>query len=152
MEALNKESEFAAPVLTWSDLREKSTVNVCKELMNHEDVLLKLETKIINNGKGMHVHPLTGFARSWKQCCMVPSFICYLKKHFTFTVRFFIFIYALTILYYNYNWPRQMTRGWVLLLLNIKLHVKGFNKLIERLRFTFTAYGKRQKSVENFSE
>ena len=36
----------------------------------------------------MHVHPLTGFARSWKQCCMVPSFICYLKKHFTFTVRF----------------------------------------------------------------
>ena len=31
----------------------------------------------------------TGFARSWKQCCMVPSFICYLKKHFTFTVRFF---------------------------------------------------------------
>ena len=35
------------------------------------------------------VHPLTGFARSWKQCCMVPSFICYLKKHFTFTVRFF---------------------------------------------------------------
>ena len=52
MEALNKESEFAAPVLTWSDLREKSTVNVCKELMNHDDVLLKLETKIINNGKG----------------------------------------------------------------------------------------------------
>ena len=38
--------------------------------------------------KVMHVHPLTGFARSWKQCCMVPSFICYLKKHFTFTVRF----------------------------------------------------------------
>ena len=29
-----------------------------------------------------------------------------------------------------YNWPRQMTRGWVLLLLNIRLHVKGFNKLI----------------------
>ena len=41
-----------------------------------------------------------------------------------------ISIYALTILYYNYNWPRQMTRGWVLLLLNIKLHLKGFNKLI----------------------
>ena len=41
-----------------------------------------------------------------------------------------ISIYALTILYYNYNWPRQMTRGWVLLLLNIRLHVKGFNKLI----------------------
>ena len=39
--------------------------------------------------KVMYVHPLTGFARSWKQCCMVPSFICYLKKHFTFTVRFF---------------------------------------------------------------
>ena len=41
-----------------------------------------------------------------------------------------ISIYALTILYYNYNWSRQMTRGWVLLLLNIRLHVKGFNKLI----------------------
>ena len=60
MEALNKESEFAAPVLTWaqkrSDLREKSTVGkfVRSSLqgLNHEDVLLKLETKIINNGKG----------------------------------------------------------------------------------------------------
>ena len=59
MEALNKESKFAAPVLTWaqkrSDLREKSTlgkfVNSLQGL-NHEDVLLKLETKIINNGKG----------------------------------------------------------------------------------------------------
>ena len=48
MEALNKESEFAAPVLTWaqkrSDLREKSLQG-----LNHEDVLRKLETKIINN-------------------------------------------------------------------------------------------------------
>ena len=60
MEALNKESEFAAPVLTWaqtrSDLREKLTVGkfVRSSLqgLNHEDVLLKLETKIINNGKG----------------------------------------------------------------------------------------------------
>ena len=60
MEVLNKESEFAAPVLTWaqkrSDLREKSTVGkfVRSSLqgLNHEDVLLKLETKIINNGKG----------------------------------------------------------------------------------------------------
>ena len=60
MEALNKESEFAAPVLTWaqkrSDLREKSTVGkfVRSSLQgsNHEDVLLKLETKIINNCKG----------------------------------------------------------------------------------------------------
>ena len=50
-------SEFAAPVLTWaqkrSDLREKSTVGkfVRSSLqgLNHEDVLLKLETKIINN-------------------------------------------------------------------------------------------------------
>ena len=86
MEALNKESEFAAPVLTWaqkrSDLREKSTVGKfvrsSLEGLNLEDILLKLET----------------------------------------------------ILYYNYNWPWQMTRGWVLLLLNIRLHVKGFNKLI----------------------
>ena len=60
MEALNKESEFAAPVLTWaqkrSDLREKLTVGkfVRSSLqgLNHENVLLKLETKIINNGKG----------------------------------------------------------------------------------------------------
>ena len=60
MEALNKQSEFAAPVLTWaqkrSDLREKLTVGkfVRSSLqgLNHEDVLLKLETKIINNGKG----------------------------------------------------------------------------------------------------
>ena len=60
MEALNKESEFAALVLTWaqkrSDLREKLTVGkfVRSSLqgLNHEDVLLKLETKIINNGKG----------------------------------------------------------------------------------------------------
>ena len=60
MESLNKESEFEAPVLTWaqkrSDLREKSTVGkfVRSSLqgLNHEDVLLKLETKIINNGKG----------------------------------------------------------------------------------------------------
>ena len=52
MEALNKESEFAAPVLTSaqkrSDLREKSTVGkfVRSPLQgsNHEDVLLKLET------------------------------------------------------------------------------------------------------------
>ena len=57
MEALNKESEFAMPVLTWaqtrSDLREKSTVGkfVRSSLqgLNHEDVLLKLETKIVNN-------------------------------------------------------------------------------------------------------
>ena len=55
-----KESEFAAPVLTWaqkrSDLRERSTVGkfVRSSLqgLNHEDVLLKLETKIINNCKG----------------------------------------------------------------------------------------------------
>ena len=56
MEALNKESEFAAPVLTWaqkrSDLRDKSSVgkfvrSALQEL-NHEDVLVKLETKIIN--------------------------------------------------------------------------------------------------------
>ena len=55
MEALNKQNEFAAPVLTWaqkrSDLREKSTVGkfVRSSLqgLNHEDVLLKLETKII---------------------------------------------------------------------------------------------------------
>ena len=47
-------------MLTWpqkrSDLREKSTVGkfVRSSLqgLNHEDVLLKLETKIINNGKG----------------------------------------------------------------------------------------------------
>ena len=60
MEALNKESEFAAPVLTWaqkrSDLREKLTlgkfVRSSLQGLNHEDVLLKLETKIINNGKG----------------------------------------------------------------------------------------------------
>ena len=32
--------------------REVNGRGVCKELMNHEDVLLKLETKIINNGKG----------------------------------------------------------------------------------------------------
>ena len=83
MEALNKESEFAAPVLTWaqkrSDVRERSTV-----------------------GK---------FVRSSLQGLRIS-------------------IYALKILYYNYNWPRQMTRRWVLLLLNIRLHVKGFNKLI----------------------
>ena len=56
MEAINKESKFAAPVLTWaqkrSGLREKSTVGkfVRSSLqgLNHEDVLLKLETKIIN--------------------------------------------------------------------------------------------------------
>ena len=29
-----------------------------------------------------------------------------------------------------FSTTRQMTRGWVLLLLNIRLHVKGFNKLI----------------------
>ena len=60
MEALNKESKFAAPVLTWaqkrSDLKEKSTVGkfVRSSLqgLNHEDVLLKLKTKIINNCKG----------------------------------------------------------------------------------------------------
>ena len=60
MEVLNNESEFAAPVLRWaqkrSDLREKSTVGkfVRRSLLglNHEDVLLKLETKIMNNGKG----------------------------------------------------------------------------------------------------
>ena len=60
MEALNKESEFAAPVLTWaqkrSDLRERSMVGkfVRSPLqgLNHEDVFLKLETKIINNCKG----------------------------------------------------------------------------------------------------
>ena len=86
MEALNKESKFAAPVLTWaqkrSDLREKSTVGKfvrsSLEGLNLEDILLKLET----------------------------------------------------ILYYNYTWPWHMTRGWVLLLLNIRLHVKGFNQLI----------------------
>ena len=55
-----RKSEFAAPVLTWaqkrSDLTEKSAVGklVRSSLqgLNHEDVLLKLETKIINNGKG----------------------------------------------------------------------------------------------------
>ena len=60
MEALNKESDFAAPVLTWaqkrSDLREKSMVRkfVRSSLqgLDHKDVLLKLETKIINNCKG----------------------------------------------------------------------------------------------------
>ena len=59
MEALSKESKFAAPVLTWSqrrsDLREKSTVGkfVRRSLqgLNNEDVLLKLETNI-NNCKG----------------------------------------------------------------------------------------------------
>ena len=30
--------------------------------------------------------------------------------------------------------------------------LEALNKRIERLRFTFTAYGKRQTSVENFSE
>ena len=58
MEALNKESKFAAPVLSWaqkrSDLREKSTVGKFVrgswQGLNHEDVLLKLRTKIINNG------------------------------------------------------------------------------------------------------
>ena len=30
--------------------------------------------------------------------------------------------------------------------------LNGVGKLLERLRFTFTAYGKRQTSVENFSE
>ena len=30
--------------------------------------------------------------------------------------------------------------------------VEGRRETIERLRFTFTAYGKRQTSVENFSE
>ena len=57
MEVLNKESEFTAPVLTWaqkiSDLREKSTVGKfvrsSLQVLNHEDVLLKLETKIKNN-------------------------------------------------------------------------------------------------------
>ena len=48
MEALNKESKFAAPVLTWalkrSDLREKSTVgkfvrSSSLQGLNHEDVL-----------------------------------------------------------------------------------------------------------------
>lgn len=61
MEALNiKESEFAVPVFMWaqkrSDLREKSTVGkfVRSSLqgLNQKDVLLKLETKIINNCKG----------------------------------------------------------------------------------------------------
>ena len=55
MEALNKESEFAVPVLTWaqkrSDLRGKF-VRSSLQGLNHEDVLLKLETKIINNSKG----------------------------------------------------------------------------------------------------
>ena len=59
MVAPSKESKFAAPVLTWaqrrSGLREKSTVGkfVRSSLqgLNHEDVLLKLETNI-NNGKG----------------------------------------------------------------------------------------------------
>ena len=59
MEALNKESEFAVPVLTWgqkrSDLSKKSIVGkfVRSSLqgLNHKDVLLKLETKITNNCK-----------------------------------------------------------------------------------------------------
>ena len=80
MEALNKESKFAAPVLTWaqkrSDLREKSTlgkfVNSLQGL-NHEDVLLKLETKIINNmAKVMHVHPLTGFVNHGNNAAWFP--------------------------------------------------------------------------------
>ena len=77
MEALNKESEFAAPVLTWaqkrSDVRETSTVGklVRSSLqgLNHEDVLLKLETKIINNGKGharASAHGLRAIITAWK--------------------------------------------------------------------------------------
>ena len=98
MEALNKESEFAAPVLTLaqkrSDLRENSMVGkfVRSSLqgLNHGDVLSfwNWRQKLSPIAKVMHVHPLTGFMRSWKQCCMIPSFICYLEKHFTFTVRF----------------------------------------------------------------
>ena len=63
MEALNKESKFAASVLTWalkrSDLREKSTVGkfVRSSLqgLNHEDVLLKLETVLLLLNIRLHV-------------------------------------------------------------------------------------------------
>ena len=35
---------------------------------------------------------------------------------------------------------------------NYICEIMGFFGVLERLRFTFTAYGKRQTSVENFSE
>ena len=77
MEAPNKESEFAAAVLTWaqkrSDLREKSTVGkfVRSSLqgLNHEDVLLKLETKII---------------KQWQRSCTCEeslSALCFVKNY-----------------------------------------------------------------------
>ena len=99
--------------------------------MNHEDVLLKLETKIINNGKGHARASAHGLRAIMETMLHGSQFYMLFKEAFhIYGSFFFIFIYALTILYYNYNWPRQMTRGWVLLLLNIRLHVKGFNKLI----------------------
>ena len=99
MEVLNKESEFAVPVLTWaqkrSDLREKSTVGkfVRSSLqgLNHEDVLLKPKTKIINNCKG-HAPASAHGLRAIMETMLHGSL--------------------------------------VLLLLNIRLHVKGFNMLI----------------------
>ena len=102
MEALSKESKFAAPVLTWaqrrSDLREKSRVGkfVRSSLqgLNHEDVLLR---KWLLYGVGKLEQSLV--------LLFEDGYIC---THYN-TV--------------NYNWPRQMTRVWILLILNITLHV-----------------------------
>ena len=98
MEALNKESKFAAPVLTWaqkrSDLREKSTlgkfVNSLQGL-NHEDVLLKLETKIINNGKG-HARAYTHGLRAIMETMLHGSqFYMLFKEAFHIYGSFFDF-------------------------------------------------------------
>ena len=102
MEALSKESKFAVPVLTWaqrrSDLREKSMVGkfVRSSLqgLNHEDVLLR---KWLLYGVGKLEQSLV--------LLFEDGYIC---THYN-TV--------------NYNWPRQMTRVWILLILNIRLHV-----------------------------
>ena len=131
MEALNKESKFAAPVLTWaqkrSDLREKSTlgkfVNSLQGL-NHEDVLLKLETKIINNGKG-HVRASTHGLRTIMETMLHGSqFYMLFKEAFHIYGSFFDF-YIRTD---NTALQLQLApANDTVLLLNIRLDVKGFN-------------------------
>ena len=112
MEALNKESEFAAPVLTWaqkrSDLREKSTVG-----------------KFVRSSlQGLNHEPYWTISAK-----MTPIWLGKLDQSLVLLFEDFYIRTDNTVLQ-PYNSPRQMTRGWVLLLLNIRLHVKGFNKLI----------------------
>ena len=130
MEALNKESKFAAPVLTWaqkrSDLREKSTlgkfVNSLQGL-NHEDVLLKLETKIINNGKGPRASA-HGLRAIMETMLHGSQFYMLFKEAFHIYGSFFDF-YIRTD---NTALQLQLApANDTVLLLNIRLDVKGFN-------------------------